>query len=67
MDIEMDEIPLTRKALLTQRIMVAVDERTKHDLMILKHQHRVDITEWIRKLIRSELPKIKLACERKVL
>lgn len=61
---DLNEIPMQKKAQLTQRLTMAIDEGLKRDLMELKYQYGIDISEWIRKMIRSELPRIKDACQK---
>lgn len=53
------EIPRLKHAVLTGKILVAVEPEIEKDLKDLKHNHDVDISEWLRRLIRSELPRLK--------
>jgi hypothetical protein len=53
------EIPKLRDAFLSERFMLAIDPEMKRGLMELKYTYGVDITEWIRRMVRSELPKLR--------
>lgn len=53
------EIPIMRHQLLQSRITLAVKTETKERLQNLKIQKKVDITEWIRVLIESNLPSLE--------
>lgn len=50
---------MLKKNILDARMMVALDKATLTELQKLKTAHGVNTTEWIRSLIRSELPKLK--------
>lgn len=60
--LNIDQIPKSKKAVLTQRVNIAIDEGMKKDLLELKGQG-VDVNEWLRRLIRKELPKVKQFCQ----
>ena len=52
-------IPRLQKAKLTERITLPIEPEIKNDLAELKNIHSVDVSEWLRSLIRLNLPKLK--------
>jgi len=56
---DLQEIPKLKHALLTERLMLAVDPEMKKSLEDLKRNHDIDVSEWIRRILRSELPKLR--------
>lgn len=59
MEIDLREIPMQKKAVLTERFTLAVEESLKRDLMELRYRYNIDVQEWIRDMIRKNLTKIK--------
>lgn len=55
----MQSIPMLKKKTLTAKVNVAFEEPVHADLEKLKREYGVDTMEWIRSLVRSELPKLK--------
>lgn len=56
---ERSEIPKLKNAVLTGRVLLAVEPEIERALKDLKHNHDVDTSEWLRRLIRAELPKLR--------
>ena len=55
----MQTIPMLKKKTLTAKVNVALEEHTHAEIEKLKREYGVDTMEWIRGLIRQELPKLK--------
>ena len=55
----MQAVPMLKGKSLDKRMTMGIDGSTLSELQKLKSDHRVDISEWIRGLIRAELPKLK--------
>lgn len=53
------DLPKLKERVNTEKISVAVDGEMKRDLENLKYLKRVNVSEWIRQLVRRELPKVK--------
>jgi hypothetical protein len=56
---EHKEVPILRHQILQARLTLAIKTETKERLQALKHQKKVDITEWIRALIETNLPALE--------
>lgn len=54
------ELPRLKGPSHTQRLTIPVDPDLKSRLARLKAEKQVDVTEWIRRLIRKELEKLDL-------
>lgn len=54
-----DDVPMQKSAVLTKKIALAVDPDTKERWDRLTKEKRVDTAEWLRGLLRSELPKLE--------
>lgn len=54
-------LPRLKSASKTKQINIPVDPEMKEALCRLKEEHRVDITEWLRQIIRRELDALKIA------
>lgn len=52
-------IPMLKKRVLDDQLNIAIEKPLKEELRSLKSKHNVDYNEWIRGLIRQELPNIK--------
>jgi len=52
-------IPLLKRKTLDDLLGLPIDKDTKKDLLDLKHKHGVDHLEWVRILIRENLPGLK--------
>ena len=55
----MQNIPMLKKKTLEEMITLRLDKQLHTELVNLKAVHGVDYPEWIRSLIRNELPKLK--------
>lgn len=55
---------MQKKAFLNRRFTLAIDEELQKELMALKYQDGIDISEWIRQLVRTNIPILKKLCER---
>lgn len=58
-DLFMQSVPMLKRKTLVEKINVALDTETYKELRQIKDVNGVDTMEWIRGLIRSELPKLK--------
>lgn len=58
------EVPMQKKAFLNRRFTLAIDEELQKELMALKYQEGIDVSEWIRQLVRTNIPILKKLCER---
>lgn len=54
-----NDIPSLKKKTLTERITLPLESGLKSELESLKRDHGVDTSEWLRRLIRAELPKLR--------
>lgn len=54
-----ESIPMLRGRVLDEKITVPLERAVKAELVELKLQKGVDVLEWIRGLIRRELPRLK--------
>jgi len=52
-------IPLLKQKRLDSLLGLPIDSDTKKDLLDLKHKHGVDHLEWVRQLIKDNLPLLK--------
>lgn len=59
-----DDIPRLKRKVLDDLLGLPLESETKKRLMNLKHNHDVDHLEWIRKLIRDNLPLIEKKLDR---
>jgi hypothetical protein len=55
----MNGIPMLKKRKLDDQLNLAIEKALKQELRALKEQHDVDYNEWIRSLIRRDLPGLK--------
>ena len=53
------EVPIIHSKRFTEQVSIKVDENTHTILRRLRYDHGVNVNEWIRRLIASELPKLK--------
>lgn len=51
-----DDLPMLKKKTLDDLLGLPIESETKKRLMNLKHNHDVDHLEWVRNLIRENLP-----------
>lgn len=58
-NLSMQSVPMLKRKTLTAKVNVALEETTAQELERLKRQYGVDTMEWIRGLIRQDLPKLK--------
>ncbi len=54
-----EEIPRRKRPRLTERVTLSVDPGMRAELTELKDKKNVDVSEWLRGLIRRELPLLK--------
>lgn len=54
-----NDIPRIKKAVLTQKLNIAVDEPTKTDYDMLKSRHGIDVAECVRRAVRTEIERLK--------
>jgi hypothetical protein len=54
-----NDIPRIKKAVLTQKLNIAVDESTKSDYDTLKSRHGIDVAECVRSAVRREIKRLK--------
>lgn len=57
-------IPMLKKKRLDQILGLPIESDLKKELLELKHVHDVDHLEWVRQLIKTNLPLIKEKLER---
>lgn len=62
-DKPMNRVPLLKKKTIDTNYPLPIDSATKAELRALKADHGVDTNQWLRSLIRSELPKLKKRLE----
>lgn len=55
----MNAVPMLKRKFLEERVTLPLDKATANDLRQLKSLHGVDTMEWLRAIIRTELPKLK--------
>lgn len=51
-----DDLPRLKKKTLDDLLGLPIESETKKRLMNLKHAHDIDHLEWVRNLIRENLP-----------
>jgi hypothetical protein len=54
-----ESIPMLKRIRLDDRVTVPMERELKSEIMRLKSDQGVDVLEWIRQLIRKELPTLK--------
>lgn len=59
-DFEMEAaIPRIKKAVLTQKLNIAIDDQTKRSYEMLKESHGIDVAECVRRAVRAELARLR--------
>lgn len=59
----MDEIPLLKRATLTEVLTIRVDRDIAESFRVLRAKHGLDGAELVRAFLRQELPRIKKKLE----
>lgn len=59
------EVPMQRGHINKRNLTVAMEPSLREELRILKDDKGVDINEWVRRLIKRELPQLKATVELK--
>lgn len=54
----MDELPRLKKAVLIEKVSIAVDESFKYEWVEAK-ERGIDVAEWARRILKREIPKLK--------
>ena len=52
---QVKDLPKLKGRVLTERITIPLDKKTKSELTRMKLESKVDVSEWIRQLIRDGL------------
>ena len=55
----MNDVPLLKKKTIDTNYPLPIDTATKVEMRRLKAENGVDVNAWLRKLIHTELPKLK--------
>lgn len=50
------EVPMLKRKVLDEFLGLPIEAETKQELLTLKHEFGVDHLEWVRRLIRANLP-----------
>lgn len=57
----MTAVPKLRGRVLDEKLTVPMEGDLKKELMAYKHEKDVDVLEWIRMIIRREMPNLRKA------